>query len=100
MTQPEPTVFSGEILEENIYLTLDELSRVCAVERERIIELVEEGVIVATTTSSVEWRFPGDSLRRARVALRLQQDLGVNAAGAALAMELMEEIVALRRGHR
>ena len=44
-----------------------------------------------------EWRFTGDALRRARLALRLERELEINLAGVALALELMEEIEQLRR---
>jgi chaperone modulatory protein CbpM len=48
-----------------------------------------------------QWRFSGSSLRRARLALRLSQDLEVNAPGVALALDLMDEIEELRaRLHR
>ena len=47
-----------------------------------------------------EWRFSGAQLRRARIALRLERDLGVNAAGVALALELLEELEQLRRERR
>lgn len=43
-----------------------------------------------------EWRIDVDDLARARCALRIQQDLGVNCAGAALAVELIEEMERLR----
>ncbi len=43
-----------------------------------------------------QWRFPGVSVRRVRTVVRLQRDLGVNVAGAALAIELLDEINALR----
>lgn len=97
MTQSELSVLSGRILEEGAVLTLDELSAACAVDRQRIVELVDEGVLMVTETTTVEWRFAGASLRRARIALHLQRDLGINVAGAALAVELMEEIEELRR---
>jgi chaperone modulatory protein CbpM len=44
------------------------------------------------------WRFPGTSLRRLEVALRLHQDLELNLAGVALALalELMDQIETLR----
>lgn len=43
----------------------------------------------------------GISVRRVRCAQRLEQDLGVNIAGAALALELLEELERLRaRLHR
>ena len=35
-------------------------------------------------------------MRRARVAMRLQSDLGINLAGAALALQLLDEIENLR----
>lgn len=106
MSPPDRTntpVLAGAIFEEDSVLSLDELSRVCAVGREHIIELVEEGVLTiiqtttVTTVAPADWLFTGECLRRARLAVRLQRDLGVNAAGAALAIELMEEISALRR---
>lgn len=84
------------ILEEQVELTLGDLCRACSVHTQIIIELVDEGVLEAAGPSPDEWRFAGRNLRRARVALRLQQDLGVNLAGAALALQLMEEIEALR----
>jgi chaperone modulatory protein CbpM len=35
-------------------------------------------------------------MRRATVALRLQRDLGINYAGAALVLQLLDDIEALR----
>lgn len=87
---------SGFILEEQTRLTLAELSRACVVHAECIIELVEEGVITPEGREPHRWRFTGTHLRHARVALRLQRDLGVNLAGAALALQLLEETETLR----
>jgi len=42
------------------------------------------------------WRFTGTHLRRATVAIRLQRDLGVNLAGAALALQLLDELEVLQ----
>jgi chaperone modulatory protein CbpM len=92
------------IMEEQSGLTLADLCRACAAQHrgesenliDAITELVDEGVLEATGISQEEWRFEGHSLRRARVALRLRNDLGVNPAGAALALQLMEEIEMLR----
>jgi len=87
---------SGEIFEEYALLSLEELSRLCAVDRTYIVELVEEGVLSVVEVAS-EWRFAGAALQRARAALRLQRDLEINLPGVALALELMEEIEELRR---
>ena len=58
--------------------------------------LVDEGLISPEGNVPEHWRFSGMQLRRARVAVRLQRDLGVNTAGAALALQLLEEIDVLR----
>jgi chaperone modulatory protein CbpM len=86
----------GVILEQQTELTLAEISRSCLVHAECIIELVEEGVLVPIGRDPRGWRFTGAQLQRATVALRLQRDLGVNLAGVALALELLDELNAAR----
>lgn len=88
-------VFSGYIIEEEVELSLAELSRVCCVNAEWLIALVEEGILEPLEDGE-QWRFSGASIYRARTVWRLQQDLGVNLPGAALALELLEEIDTLR----
>jgi chaperone modulatory protein CbpM len=87
----------GEIFEEYAVLSVEELSRLCAVDKTYIVALVEEGVLSVIEIDASEWRFAGAALRRARIALRLQRDLEINLPGVALALELMEEIEQLRR---
>ena len=87
---------SGIILEELTELTLAEVCRACTVNVDCIVELVEEGVITPIGREPHRWRFSGAHMRRATVALRLQRDLGVNLAGAALALQLMDEVEALQ----
>lgn len=84
------------ILEEQTQLTLADLCRACAVHAERIIELVDAGVLEPRGREPARWRFGGASLYRTRMALRLQRDLEINLAGAALALELLDEIESLR----
>jgi chaperone modulatory protein CbpM len=87
----------GEIFEHAARVSVRDLSRLLRVEEHHIVELVEEGVITALEIDSAEWRFAGADVRRARIALRLERDLGVNLPGAALALELLEELEQLRR---
>jgi len=87
---------SGIVPEDPTELTLAQVCRACAVQTEFIVELVEEGVLAPAGREPQRWRFTYAHLRRGRVASRLQRDLGVNLAGAALALELLEEIEALR----
>ena len=84
------------ILEEQTGLTLADLCRACATRTELLVELVEEGVLSPSGEAPEVWRFTGVHLRHARVAIRLQRDLGVNPAGAALALQLMDELETLR----
>jgi len=89
-------LLAGEIFEDFAVLSVDELSRLCTVDRTYIIELVEEGVLHGSGSDATDWRFPGAALRRARTALRLQRDLEINLPGVALVLELMEELGQLR----
>ncbi len=87
-------------------LSIEEVCRMCAVRSEYIVELVREGVIAPAIGSAPEsWRFTSIEVRHTRVASRLQRDLGVNLAGAALALQLLDELEFLRAqiataGHR
>jgi chaperone modulatory protein CbpM len=100
MPLPDETYLNGEIFEQSSALRMQDLERMFAVEQRRIVEWVEEGVISVLEMEAAEWRFSGTQLRRARIALRLERDLGVNAAGVALALELLEELEQLRRERR
>ena len=87
---------TGLILEDQTELRLDDLCRACAAQVERIVELVDEGLLTPAGSAPGEWRVTGVHLHRARVAVRLEDDLGVNLAGAALALELLDELDMLR----
>lgn len=89
-------LLTGVIVEESSELSLQELGRACASSTEWLIELVEEGVLEPVGERQSRWRFTGASLKRARAARRLHQDLNINLAGVALALELIEEIESMR----
>ena len=107
-----PTELRGIILDEQSVLTLIEISSACAVQTEYIIELVDEGLITPEVSSEVSpetssqfspethephsWRFTGMHMRLVRIASHLQSDLGVNLAGVGLALQLLDEVEALR----
>ncbi|MDJ0892287.1 MAG: chaperone modulator CbpM [Gammaproteobacteria bacterium] len=96
MSRDLRSLLSGDVLEEEVELTFIELCRACRLPAERVVELVQEGVVEPQGRDPEHWRFRGASLARVRCALRLQRDLGVNTAGAALALELLEELEFLR----
>ena len=86
-----------EIIDEYFEFTLADLCRCCTVQAETIIDMVEEGVLSPVGSSPTEWRFTGTAQRHVEITLHLQRDLRVNLPGAALALELIEEIEQLRR---
>jgi len=95
MTQ-RTDILTGIIIEEQQRLSLRELCDACAVHAEFITELVNEGVIEPAGMERAHWVFSGISLTRIRTAKRLQHDLGINLAGVALALELLDEVQLLR----
>ena len=96
MTTQRTDILTGIIVEEETRLSLHELCEACAVHVEFIAELVDEGVIEPSGIDKSHWCFTGISLQRIRTAKRLQQDLGINLAGVALALDLIEELQQLR----
>ncbi len=96
MNSEKSKLLSGDLLDEDVEMTLAQLCQACELSEEEIIELVEQGIIDPLGPEPAEWRFVSVSLRRVRITRNLQRDLGVNAPGAALALELIEEIEELR----
>ena len=88
-------MYNGIIIDEETELTLNDLCKACSSSAEWIIELVEEGALEPIGYQQTQWRFSGNNLQRARTAMRLQRDLGLNLAGIALALDLLEKIETL-----
>lgn len=90
-------ILNGTLLDEQAELTLSDLCCACSSSAEWIIELVEEGALEPNELKPLrhqqtQWRFSVSALQRARTAMRLQRDLGLNLAGIALALDLLDEI--------
>jgi len=96
MSQNNVTFIQGPVVEEAVHLTLLELCQACGAEEQHVRVWVFEGVLEPVGASPQDWRFSGESLRRARLALRLSTDLEINPPGVALALDLLDEIAALR----
>lgn len=89
-------ILIGLVLDDQSLLTISELCGACEVQIEWIVELVDEGILEPSGQVTEHWCFSGTSLQKARTVKRLQMDLGVNIAGAALVLELMDENNSLR----
>lgn len=90
-----PTVEA--VLHEERSYTLTEVCAYCRIEREVLISLVKEGLVHPEGAAPEQWRFPTGTVARIHVALRLQNDLDLNVPGTVLAVDLLEEVKALRR---
>lgn len=73
-------------------LSMREVTYSFGIKEETIIEIIDQGIVVAEKNAKGDLYFDNDALKRIRKVLQLNRDLGVNLAGAALALELLEEI--------
>ena len=95
-SQRNGNVLSGVIFDETTEITIVELCEVCSIEQTLVEQLVQEGILDPVDSRRDELQFPYSSVRRTRTVVRLQRDLGINLAGAALALELLDRIENLR----
>ncbi len=89
-----------QVVEEQVEMDLAQLCSGCGASDTLVIELVAHGLLEPQGQDPASWRFGGPSLALTRRAQRLVQDLGVNAAGAAVAIELLLRIEQLERRAR
>lgn len=87
---------TGVLLDENTELSLSDLCDACSRDTAWVSALVEEGVLEPIDVGGRRWRFSAICLQRAHTAMRLERDLGVNVAGIALAIDLLDELRTLR----
>lgn len=91
---------TATLIDDTTPMTLAELARACRAAEEEVHVWVVEGVLQPSGSSPPEWRFTGASLRRARLAVTLTREMEINAPGVALALDLMDEIEALKAALR
>lgn len=83
-------------VEEQVQFSLFELTEACRADSEQLVALVNEGALTPIGDGPQRWRFAGVTLQRARTALRLTHDLELSAPGAALVLDLLDQIDTLR----
>ena len=84
------------MLNRELRLTLGELCGATGLHAEAVIALVDHGVLEPVGASPPDWRFSGEALCRLMTVTRLQADLHLNVEGAALAVDLLDELRRLR----
>jgi chaperone modulatory protein CbpM len=87
----------GVVLDATVTFSLSQVCRACDIQQELVMEMVSEGVIEPAGSEPGDLRFTGEDLVRAQRAARLVRDLDVNWPGAALALELLDELDRLER---
>jgi chaperone modulatory protein CbpM len=96
MTRNDIKPITGAIFDESMEISIVELCEVCSVERKIVDKMIDEGILEPMESGRGSRRLPYSSVRRTRTVIHLQRDLGVNLAGAALALELLDRIDNLR----
>jgi chaperone modulatory protein CbpM len=94
---PDIVECSVEIMDSGDRLDVTTFTRLCHIEPQFLIELVEAGVLEPEGESFGEWQFPGSDLSRGRIAARLRHDLGLDPPALGLVLDLLEERARLER---
>ena len=84
------------VLDDTMTWGMAEICALCRVNNDLVYEMISEGVLTPAGSSPETWRFNAVAIKRIQVTLRLQNDLRVNLPGAALALDLLEELEELR----
>ena len=87
---------SGEMLSEDRKLALKDICEHCGLPESKVRAYIQEGVVEVRGDDIARWRFSEVSVVQIQKAHRLEQDLRLNPAGAALALELMSQIEDLK----
>lgn len=84
------------LLDDTAWFGIREVCEMCGVDADLVVEVVEHGLVERPGGAPPSWRFPASAAFRIRRAVNLCNDLGVNLAGASLAVELLEDLDRLR----
>ena len=87
---------SGNLVSNVPNLRLEDVCETCGLSEVTVRAYVEEGVVDVQRDDTGKWRVSEVSVVRLQKAYRLQRDLGLNPAGAALALDLLGQIETLK----
>lgn len=78
------------------HFSFEELCEVAELSSHVIIEIVEHGIVEPDGENPQNWVFNTQMITVTKKACRLNRDLGIEWAGIALAMKLLDEVEQLR----
>lgn len=84
------------LIDDNDLLPFEEFCRLLSIDQALLVEMVEFGILEPYGESISSWQFSYVSLRRAKQAQRLAQDLHINLSGIALSLDLLDQLKHLR----
>lgn len=83
-------VLQGDLLDDHCYHNTHDVCRYAMVSFEELFSMVDEGILEPEGSVPDEWIFSMRDFLRSRIVAQLQHDLGVNLAGAAIIINLLE----------
>lgn len=86
-----------EVLDDAAPYALRELCKTFGIEANVVVEMVEVGVLLPDGSEPSKWAFSATAVVRLQKARRMQRDLGINLAGVAVALDLLDDLAATRQ---
>jgi len=96
MSDGELNILLGELIDHNKRIEQQEFQRMCRISEDFLIELIDEGILESELVSNARY-FRAIHIQKVKKANRLSSDLGINIAGIALILELLERIEHLEK---
>jgi chaperone modulatory protein CbpM len=87
----------GVLIEETTSISFNEVCVKYKIPQALLTEMIEHGIFAHQTANAEHTQLNPNDLRRMESAFRLHTDLGVNLPGVALALDLLDELEAIRK---
>ncbi len=79
-----------------VKLTVSELCESVQISEDMLIEIVSQGIVEPKGASPASWQFDDSMLNILKRAVRLREELDIEWAGIALALDLLDELDQLK----
>jgi len=87
----------AELVDDSAPYVLQDVCQMFAVHADLVIKMVEVGILSPSGQDPSRWHFSTHACIRLQKAQRMQRDLGVNLAGVAVALDLLDDLEAMRK---
>lgn len=88
----EKTVIHAKWLSEQVSISSVEICQKCRISEELLLEMLEHGLLDSEAFDLKSVTFDYQTLEKIELVKRLMQDLGINLAGVALVLDLLEAL--------